>query len=43
MAKYYKMGSRRQKIHRKIYDVLVKNGLSPNEAYEVASRVTNWA
>ena len=43
MAKYYKMGTRRQKLHRKIYDALIKKGLSSDKAYEAASRITNWA
>lgn len=43
MAKYYKMGTRRQRLHRKIYDALVNKGYSCKEAYSIASKITNWA
>ena len=43
MAKYYKMGTDRQKLHKKIYDRLVKKGIDGKKAYEIASKITNWA
>ena len=43
MAKYYKMGTDRQKLHKKIYDRLVKKGMDGKKAYEIASKITNWA
>lgn len=41
-CKYYKMNTRRQRWHRAIYDYLVRKGVPYNEAYETASRITNW-
>lgn len=41
--KYYKMGTKRQKLHKKIYDYLVKKGIDGNKAYDIASKITNWA
>ena len=43
MAKYYKMGTRRQKLHRKIYDTLVNRGYSCEDAYKIATKMSNWA
>lgn len=41
--KYWKMGTRRQILHRKIYDALVNRGYACEDAYEIASKITNWA
>ena len=41
--KYYKTGTKRQKLHRVIYDNLIKNGMDNNKAYKIASKITNWA
>ena len=43
MANYWKMGSRRQRLHRRIYDALVNRGYSAKDAYEIATKITNWA
>lgn len=43
MTKYYNMGTRRQKLHRAIYDKLVKSGLKSDKAYDIATRLTGWA
>lgn len=43
MAKYWKIGTRRQILHRRIYDALVNMGYSANDAYEIATKITNWA
>lgn len=40
---YYKMGTRRQKLHRKIYDFLVSKGYDSNVAYRKATQITGWA
>lgn len=40
--KYYEMGTKRQKLHRKIYDYLVNKGTDKDKAYDIASRITNW-
>ena len=43
MVKYYKMGTKRQRLHRKIYDALIKKGIDSGKAYNIASRITHWA
>lgn len=40
---YYKMGTRRQRIHRKIYDFLVSKGYDKDVAYRKATQITHWA
>ena len=41
--KYYQMGTDRQKVHKKIYVALIKRGIDNKKAYEIASKITNWA
>lgn len=43
MAKYYKMGTKRQKLHRAIYDRLVNGGMESGKAYNLATKLTGWA
>lgn len=43
MYKYYKMGTKRQLVHRRIYNFLISKGFDSNKAYEVASKITNFA
>lgn len=42
-CKHYKMGTRRQKLHKAIYDGLIKKGIDSGKAYNIASRITHWA
>ena len=41
--KHFKMGTTRQKLHRVIYNKLIKLGVDSGKAYNVASRITHWA
>lgn len=38
----YKMGTKRQKIHRKLYDFLIKLGYDSNTAYNMATQFVGW-
>lgn len=38
----YKMGTRRQKIHRKLYDFLLKLGYDSDTAYNMATQFVGW-
>lgn len=40
--KNYKMGTRRQKLHRKLYDFLIKLGYDSNTAYNMATQFIGW-
>jgi len=38
----YKMGTSKQKIHRKLYDFLIRLGYDSNTAYNMATQFTRW-
>ena len=38
----YKMGSRKQKLHRKIYNYLCRIGYDRDVAYRFATKITGW-
>lgn len=39
---HYEMGTRRQKIHRKLYGFLRKLGYDSDTAYNMATQITSW-
>lgn len=39
---HYEMGTKRQKIHHKLYEFLLKLGYDSNTAYNMATQFTSW-